>query len=41
MTGGGKAVICSVGNNTLLARRRKKEKLQLKQAKTFYEDKLE
>jgi len=41
MTGGGKALVCSVGSNTLLARRRNKEKIQLKQAKTFYEDKLE
>lgn len=41
MSGGGKAVICSVGNNTLLARRRKQAKIVLRQAKTFYEDKLE
>jgi hypothetical protein len=41
MTGGGKALVCSVGSNTLLARRRNQEKVQLKQAKTFYEEKLE
>lgn len=27
MTGGGKALVCSVGSNTLLARRRNQEKI--------------
>lgn len=31
MTGGGKAVVCSVGDHTLLARTRKDEDLQLKE----------
>lgn len=41
MTGGGKALVCSVGKNTLLARRRNQEKVKLNLAKTFLESKLE
>jgi hypothetical protein len=40
MTGQGKAIICAVGENTLLARVRTKEDLLIKETKTHLESKL-
>ena len=41
MTGQGKAVVCCVGENTLLARNRKPKDLVMEEQHTFLEDKLE
>ena len=41
MTGQGKAIVCAVGYNTLLARNRKKEDLTINEEHTFLEEKLE
>lgn len=41
MTGQGKAIVCAVGKNTLLARNRKKEDLKIHEEHTFLEEKLE
>mmetsp|Transcript_18409 Transcript_18409/g.28247 ORF Transcript_18409/g.28247 Transcript_18409/m.28247 type:complete len:280 (-) Transcript_18409:1096-1935(-) len=41
MTGQGKAVVCCVGDNTLLARNRKPKDLVIEEQHTFLEDKLE
>ena len=41
MTGGGRALVCSVGSNTLMGRRRNKEKVRLRADKTHLEIKLE
>ena len=41
MKGEGKAVVCAVGEHTLLSRHRKKEHLEIKEAQTELEDKLE
>jgi hypothetical protein len=41
MTGQGKAVICSVGENTLLARMRQGEDFEIKESHTHLEQKLE
>lgn len=41
MTGQGKAIVCCVGENTLLARNRKPKDLVIEEQFTFLEDKLE
>lgn len=41
MTGQGKAIVCCVGENTLLARNRKPNDLVIEEQFTFLEDKLE
>jgi magnesium-transporting ATPase (P-type) len=41
MTGQGKAIVCCVGENTLLARKRKRSDLVITEQHTFLEDKLD
>jgi magnesium-transporting ATPase (P-type) len=41
MSGQGKALVCCVGDNTLIARNRKKSDLVIDEQHTFLEDKLE
>lgn len=41
MTGQGKAIVCCVGENTLLARKRKRSDLVIIEQHTFLEDKLD
>jgi len=40
MTGQGKAIVCNVGNNTLLARTRRPEQLKIQEQNTVLEQKL-
>lgn len=41
MKGEGRAVVCAVGDHTLLSRHRKKEQLTIKEAQTELEDRLD
>jgi len=41
MTGCGKALVCSVGENTRLARARQPQDLVIKEQQTFFEERLE